>query len=136
MELFLKFLPVIIVVLAIFAAREGYSIFKYTRQSRLHEAARSGRMDMVRKYLQTGHTVNARDPRFGLTPLHYAVRNGHVEIAKLLIRGGAGLDDLSVHGITAGQWAAEYLSAADLEELRRLSARFRQEHQAQDLYSR
>lgn len=127
MDLFLKFLPVIITVLVIFAAREGYSIFRYTRQSRLHEAARSGRIDKVREYLQTGHAVNARDPRFGLTPLHYAVRNGHVEIAKLLIRSGAGLDDLSVHGITAGQWAAEYLSVADQKELRHLFDEVRQE---------
>ena len=127
MDLFLKFLPVILVVLLIFVAREGYSIFRYTRQCRLHEAARSGRIDKVRDYLQTGSAVNARDPRFGLTPLHYAVRNGHVEIAKLLIRGGAGLNDPSTQGITAGQWAAEYLSAAAAEELRRLSDEFHQE---------
>jgi ankyrin repeat protein len=127
MDIFLDFLPVIILVLVIFAAREGYSIFRYTRQCRLHEAARSGRIDKVRDYLQTGHAVNARDPRFGLTPLHYAVRNGHVEIAKLLIRGGAGLDDLSAQGIAAGQWAVEYLSAAAAEELRRLSDEFHQE---------
>ena len=127
MDVFMKFLPVIIVVLVIFAAREGYSIFKYTRQCRLHEAARYGHIDKVREYLQTGYAVNARDPRFGLTPLHYAVRNGHVEIAKLLIRGGAGLDDVSSQGITVGQWAAEYLSAAAAEELRRLSDEFHQE---------
>jgi ankyrin repeat protein len=125
MDIFLDFLPVIILVLVIFAAREGYSIFRYTRQCRLHEAARSGRIDKVRNYLQTGHAVNARDPRFGLTPLHYAVRNGHVEIAKLLISGGAGLNDLSAQGIPAGQWAAEYLSAADLEALQNLSDEFR-----------
>jgi ankyrin repeat protein len=127
MDVFMKFLPVIIVVLVIFAAREGYSIFRYTRQCRLHEAARYGHIDKVREYLQTGYAVNARDPRFGLTPLHYAVRNGHVGIAKLLIRGGAGLDDVSTQGITVGQWAAEYLSAAAAEELRRLSDEIHQE---------
>jgi ankyrin repeat protein len=127
MDVFMKFLPVIIVVLVIFAAREGYSIFRYNRQCRLHEASRCGHIDKVREYLQTGYAVNARDPRFGLTPLHYAVRNGHVEIAKLLIRGGAGLDDVSSQGISVGQWAAEYLSAAALEELRRLSDEFQQE---------
>ena len=86
-------------------------------------------MDKVHEYLQTGYAVSARDPRFGLTPLHYAVRNGHVEIAKLLIRRGAGLDDASAQGITTGQWAAEYLSAAALEELQHLSDEFRQERQ-------
>ena len=66
MDLFLKFLPVILVVLLIFVAREGYSIFRYTRQCRLHEAARSGRIDKVRDYLQTGSlaftTVMWRSP--------------------------------------------------------------------------
>lgn len=127
MDVFLKILPVIVIVLVIFVAREGYSIFRYAKQCRLHEAARSGRIDKVREYLRAGHAANSLDPRFGLTPLHYAVRNGHVEIAKLLIRSGAGLDDPSAQGITAGQWAAEYLSASDLEELRHLSDEFRQE---------
>lgn len=121
MEALLKILPVIVIVLVIFVVREGYSIFKYARQCRLHEASRSGRIEKVRAYLQAGHPVNYLDPRFGLTPLHYAVRNGHVEIAKLLIRSGAGLDVPSAQGITAGQWASQYLSAGVLEELRKLS---------------
>jgi ankyrin repeat protein len=121
MEVFLKILPVIVIVLVIFVVREGFSMYKYARQCRLHEASRSGRIEKVREYLRAGHPVNSLDPRFGLTPLHYAVRNGHVEIARLLIRNGAGLDDRSAQGIAAGQWASEYLPADALEELRQLS---------------
>jgi ankyrin repeat protein len=126
MDVFLKILPAIVVVLVIFVAKEGYSIFKYAKQCKLHEASRSGRIDKVHECLQAGHTVNAVDPRFGLTPLHYAVRNGHVEIAKLLIRSGAGLDDRSAQGVAAGQWASQYLSAAAMEELRHLSTELQQ----------
>ena len=121
MEALLKILPVIVIVLVIFVVKEGYSMLRYSRQCRLHEASRSGRTDKVREYLEAGHPVNGLDPRFGLTPLHYAIRNGHVEIARLLIRNGAGLDDRSSQGISASQWASEYLSAAAMEELRRLS---------------
>ncbi len=121
MDLFLKFLPIIVVVLLLFAAKEGFSIFRYVKQCKLHEAAKAGRIDKVNEYLQMGHPVNAVDPRFGLTPLHYAVRNGHVEVAKLLIRSGAGLDDPSAQGITPRHWASQYLSTEDREELQRLS---------------
>ena len=121
MENFGKFLPLIVVVLLLFVAKEGYSIFKYAKQGKLHEAVRSGRMDRVQQCLQAGYPVNAIDPRFGLTPLHVAVRNGHVEIAKLLLRSGAGFDDPSAQGITPRQWASQYLPAEAREELQRLS---------------
>lgn len=130
METFVKFLPLIIVVLLLFVAKEGYSIFKYAKQGKLHEAARSGRIDRVQECLQAGYPVSAIDPRFGLTPLHVAVRNGHVEIAKLLLRSGAGFDDPSAQGITPRQWASQYLSAEAYEDLRYLSAKL-QDEQAQ-----
>lgn len=109
MDAFLKILPIIVVVVLMFAAREGYSILKYVKQYKLHEAARSGKMDKVQECLRAGYAVNAIDPRFGLTPLHVAVRNGHIEIAKELLRHGAGLEDPSAQGITPRQWAVEFL---------------------------
>jgi len=121
MDVFLKLLPIIVVALLLFAAKEGYAIFRYVKQCKLHEAAKTGKVDKVNAYLQMGHPVNAVDPRFGLTPLHYAVRNGHVEVAKLLIRSGAGLDDPSLQGITPRQWASQYLPTEAREELQRLS---------------
>lgn len=133
MDVFLKILPFIIVVLLIFAAKEGYSIFRYMKLCKLHEAARSGRIEKVHEYLQAGHAVNAVDPRFGLTPLHFAVRNGHAEIAKLLLRNGAGLDDPSSHGITPRQWACEYLTPETREELERLSVEMQKKQAASTL---
>jgi ankyrin repeat protein len=133
MENFVKFLPLIIVALLLFVAKEGYSIFKYAKQGRLHEAARSGRLDRVQEFLQAGYPVNAIDPRFGLTPLHVAVRNGHIEIAKLLLGNGAGFDDPSAQGITPRQWASQYLSPEACDELQRLSAEMQEK---QDRLSR
>ncbi len=130
MDVFMKLLPIIVVALLLFAAKEGYAIFRYVKQCKLHEAAKTGMIDKVSEYLQMGHLANAVDPRFGLTPLHYAVRNGHVEIAKLLIRHGAGLDDPSAQGITSRQWADQYLSPQAREELDHLSSGLQQKSMA------
>lgn len=50
----------------------------------LHRAAEGGRLDEVRRLLETGAQSDARTSR-GETPLHYAARGGHVEIARLII---------------------------------------------------
>lgn len=121
MDAFLKILPIIILMVLVFVAKEAFSIFRYVKVYKLHEAAKSGLIDKMEELLKMGYVVNAVDPRFGMTPLHLAVRNGHVEAAMLLIRNGAGLDDPSAQGITPRQWAKEYLSVEDQEELQRLS---------------
>ena len=44
-----------------------------------------------------------------MTPLHFAVRNGRIEIALLLIENGASLTQPSAQGITPLDWTSEYL---------------------------
>ena len=127
MDAFMKILPLIIVALAIFAAKEGFSIFKYVRYCKLHEAAKTGRLDEVQALLDEGHNPGAIDPRFGLTPLHYAVRNGHVQVAKLLMQHGASLDAPSSQGITARQWASEHLAPEAQKVLEDLAVELRNE---------
>ena len=109
METFIKILPIIVVALVVFLIREGLSFFKYQKYCKLHEAAKTGRIDTVRRLLEEGHPVNAVDPNFGLTPLHFAVRNGSVEVARLLIENGADLTLPSTQGITPLDWTSEYL---------------------------
>lgn len=61
----------------------------------LHKAAREGDADRVRKLLDAGADVNVRNAnkqRLQYTPLHWAARNGHLEIAEILISRGADLD--------------------------------------------
>ena len=52
---------------------------------RLHDAAESGQIDLVIKYLSWGDKVNQKDPHWKNTPLMYAAMKGHTEVARLLI---------------------------------------------------
>jgi ankyrin repeat protein len=109
METFVKILPIIVVVLVVFLFKEGLSFYKYLKYCKLHEAAKTDKIDKVRQLLKEGHPVNALDPSFGLTPLHFAVRNGCVDVAQLLIENGASLTQASTQGITPLDWTSEYL---------------------------
>lgn len=122
METFIKILPIIVVVLVVFLVREGFSFYKYLKNCQLHEAAKTDKIDKVRKLLKEGHPVNALDSRFGLTPLHFAVRNGRVEVAQLLIENGASLTQPSAQGITPLDWTSEYLDPNQRNALLRFAA--------------
>ena len=119
METIIKILPIIVVVLVVFLIREGLSFYRYVKYCKLHEAAKTGKIDTVRRLLEKGHPVNAVDPSFGLTPLHFAVRNGRVEVARLLIENGADLSRPSTAGITPLDWTSAYLAPDQRAELLR-----------------
>jgi ankyrin repeat protein len=122
METLIKILPIIAVFIVVFLIKEGLSFYRYLKNCQLHEAAKTGNIDRVRKLIGEGHSVEAVDSRFGLTPLHYAVRNGRVEAARLLIENGASLNQPSAQGITPLDWAAEYLGADQRNSLLRIAA--------------
>jgi pectate lyase len=54
----------------------------------IHEAARFGALAKVRSLIEKGNDINEKDAS-GKTPLHYAVGNGHKDVAELLIAKGA-----------------------------------------------
>ena len=63
----------------------------------IHEATGRGDIEAVKQHLAAGTDVNAKDDKFGFTPLHYATfsalhlmrLNDHKEIVELLIANGA-----------------------------------------------
>ena len=105
-------------------------------QTALHLAARAGNADAVRTLLEAGAEVMARTrvgttPPFrriggtqgkgveksptrgarpaipgGKTPLHFAARDGHLEVARLLLDAGAAIDDRDPNDITPLLFAA------------------------------
>ena len=66
-------------------------------------AALKGEKKMVDALIKAGGELNPE----GWTPLIYAATNGHADIAKLLLDGGANIDATAPNGITALMMAAK-----------------------------
>ncbi len=57
----------------------------------IHVAVFAGDIDKVRSFIESGVSVDAKD-RTGFTPLHWAARTGHTDIAECLIANGANVN--------------------------------------------
>ena len=69
------------------------------------EAARQGNTEAVKRHLEAGADVNAKDR--SVTPLHYAALRGHKETARLLISSGADVNTKNRDGYTPLDWAID-----------------------------
>lgn len=61
-------------------------------ETKLHVACINGNIEEVEKLLAAGHPTDVKD-HCGWTPLHEAANHGFVEIAELLIKSGANVND-------------------------------------------
>ncbi|XP_050465213.1 tonsoku-like protein [Cataglyphis hispanica] len=71
-------------------------------ETQLHVACINGDVGTVEKLLSSGHSTNVRD-HCGWSPLHEAANHGFVDIAELLLRHGANINDpggVSCKGVT------------------------------------
>ena len=69
--------------------------------SLLHLACMKGNVPMVTLLLDHGANPDQRDPTRGDTPLHYAAKNGHLDVMRLLERRGADVGIPNRDGISA-----------------------------------
>jgi hypothetical protein len=77
-------------------------------RTQLHHCAINGLTTSVKRLLSIRNiNVNVKDVD-GWTPLHWTTRNGHVEIARLLLQNGAVVNARSHGGNTPLNWAAVY----------------------------
>ena len=67
--------------------------------SPLHWAAATGDMDLIDRFLRSGHDIHATDP-FDLSPLWYAYLNARFDAVRLLVAKGADIDDDCTWGLT------------------------------------
>ena len=63
-------------------------------------ATRQNDVEQVRRLLEAGADINARD-RFGQTALMNAARTGQVELVRLLVERGAALNTTAKYNLTA-----------------------------------
>lgn len=71
-------------------------------ETQLHVACINGDIGTVERLLSSGHPTNVRD-HCGWSPLHEAANHGYVDIAELLLRHGANVNDpggMSCKGVT------------------------------------
>lgn len=87
----------------------------------LHEAARAGRLGMVRLLLRHGADVHAMDASLR-EPIHDAAYGGDVETLRVLVGAGASLSVCDEESHTVAHYAARAGRVAMLEELDRLGA--------------
>lgn len=73
----------------------------------IHESAGGGCLVDVKAYLKAGGLIDKRDAD-RWTPLMLAVREGHLEVAKLLLRSGATLEARD-----SDKWTALHVAAAN-----------------------
>ncbi len=73
----------------------------------LHYAARDNNVELTRKRLAAGAEVNLAEQRANYTPLHFAVDNGAVDVATMLLDAGADIDARGKREITPLNLAVE-----------------------------
>lgn len=74
-------------------AKQGLVVKRNQKgETKLHTACINNSIDEVKTLLAAGHPVNVRD-NLGWTPLHESANFGHLEIAKMLIKAGANIND-------------------------------------------
>ena len=66
----------------------------------IFDAALGGNIEVVKQHLAAGANVNVKDDNWGATPLHFAARNGHKDVAELLVVKGAALNTKDDDGRT------------------------------------
>ena len=79
----------------------------------IHEAARTGNIEVIKQHLNAGTDVNVEDNFFNRTSLHNAAEKGHKEIVELLITKGANVNAKDDNGSTP-------LHSADTKEIAEL----------------
>lgn len=88
-----------ILICLLLAVVTGYS------EPTLHESATGGNLAGVKRHLEKGADIDARDKNGGSTPLICAARAGHVDIIKFLVARGADGNKHSWHGNNPLMWA-------------------------------
>jgi ankyrin repeat protein len=87
----------------------------------IHEAAKSGRLDLVQRHIKAGTGINKKDIT-GWTPLHWAAMRGHAKVVEALVAGGADVKIAGLMNKTALNLAVEHQRPAVIQILQAAEA--------------
>ncbi|XP_053168703.1 ankyrin repeat domain-containing protein 42 isoform X1 [Hemicordylus capensis] len=79
---------------------------KKRRSKNIHEAVKSGNVEQLAEWVNSGVSINAVDPIYKLTPLHWAAHSGSLECLQWLLWHGADRTDVTMRGWTVAHLAA------------------------------
>ena len=71
-----------------------------------HMNAGYNRIKYVQYYIDRGIDINIKEPKHGLSPLHFAASNGALDTAELLINNNANVNSFDYNGSTPLHFAA------------------------------
>ena len=97
----------------------------------IHDATRTGDIEVVRQHIATGTDVNAKTALDKWTPLLLAAWYGHKEIADLFIANGADVNAKGADGRTPLDLAIKYKRTETADLLRKLGGKTGEELKAE-----
>ena len=87
---------------------EGKAMKSMDSYNNIHEAAEAGDLFAIENFMRDGQDPNMLD-QYGMTALHYAAANGHIEVVEwLIVNGGAFMNAKNSQGATPLAVAMEY----------------------------
>lgn len=89
----------------------------YSNFTNLIIASYYGHVAVVKALIKTRADIEARDTKYGGTPLSWAAANGHEDIVGLLINNGADIEAMDINNGTPLLWAAKNGHASTLSLL-------------------
>jgi FOG: Ankyrin repeat len=93
------------------------TIWQMVRVMKLFEAAENGYLNEVKRLvIDWGVDPNVRE-RHGVTPLHYAARNGHLDVVEFLLEHGADPNVQDNDGKTPLHYATTHCNFAEASVL-------------------
>ncbi|XP_052794551.1 uncharacterized protein LOC128227765 [Mya arenaria] len=83
----------------------------------IHLAARRGKLEIIKKMVQAGASVNQQNKAGGNTAMHYAAKYGYLDVVRYLQSKGADLNPYNSEGETPLHKAVQGQSMEDIETL-------------------
>ena len=81
-------------------SKDELALFNTVKSLNTNFNGKSSNTEKIKQLIEAGINVSTKEKTTGQTPLHYAAKNYHREIAELLIANGADVNEMCAQGFT------------------------------------